>query len=104
MAARGYVRPLFQGGGEPSVRDITLAVAEMYAVLERWEVLKHQWAEGDLLLCDNYTYLHGRDACKADTHRQLFRVWLSAKRNEQRSLGRRAVNQNRSIEETGFQM
>jgi alpha-ketoglutarate-dependent taurine dioxygenase len=82
LAARGYVCPKFDGSSVPSIREINEAVSEMYAALDRAVVLSHGWTRGRIVLCDNYTYVHGRDAKAPDTDRVLLRIWLSVKKRE----------------------
>lgn len=82
LGARGYICPMFDGGYAPSIREITEAVSEMYASLDRAVVLSHRWAKGQMVVCDNYTYVHGRDAHSPDTERTLLRFWFSVKARE----------------------
>lgn len=84
LGARGYISPMFDGGYAPSIREITEAVAEMYKSLDAAVVLSHRWTRGQIVICDNYTYVHGRDAHAPDTERTLLRFWLSMKDRENR--------------------
>lgn len=82
LGARGYISPMFDGGYAPSIREITDAVAEMYKSLDAALVLSHRWCKGQIVVCDNHTYVHGRDAHTSDTERTLLRFWLSVKDRE----------------------
>jgi alpha-ketoglutarate-dependent taurine dioxygenase len=82
LGARGYICPMFDGDYTPSIREITDAVAQMYKALDNAVVLSHRWAKGEMVVCDNHTYVHGRDAYAPDTERTLLRFWLSVKDRE----------------------
>ena len=36
----------------------------------------HQWQKGDLVVCDNFTYLHGRKALKNNLTRSFKRIQI----------------------------
>lgn len=61
----GCMEPL-DARGEEALQIVSDAI-------ERIEVIKHEWRQGEILLIDNWNMLHGRTATAADS-RLLFRV------------------------------
>jgi len=63
----------------PDYASSEAVIAEMREVLNDPRCFyAHPWQDGDLLLCDNYTILHGREPFKSHTFRHLRRAQVLA--------------------------
>lgn len=80
LGTRAFLQPRLHPdeiASSPSLRQITNAAGRLYQALDRAIIKQHRWSVGDLLVFDNYSYLHGRVAEQIDRQRKLLRVWLS---------------------------
>jgi alpha-ketoglutarate-dependent taurine dioxygenase len=80
MTARGYIRPkseVMQIASMPPLRDFVAAQARLFEALDDSICHEHEWIAGQLVLFDNYTYVHARRASRRDPDRLLYRFWLS---------------------------
>jgi alpha-ketoglutarate-dependent taurine dioxygenase len=78
MASRGFVEPLpgLSLDEQPSIRDINLALTELYARLDH-NVLSYDWKVGDTLIFNQYHYMHRRNSAVIDKDRKLIRMWFN---------------------------
>jgi alpha-ketoglutarate-dependent taurine dioxygenase len=78
LASRGYVSPLPGLSLEeiPSVRDIGVALSDLYDHLEGC-AMPHEWRAGGTLIFDQYRYLHRRKSAVIDRERKLLRLWFN---------------------------
>ncbi|SRR6266852_1442688 len=78
LASRGFVEPLpgLSLEEQPSIRDITAALSELYHQLDANAVPYH-WMIGDTLIFDQYKYLHRRNSSIIDKDRKLIRMWFT---------------------------
>jgi alpha-ketoglutarate-dependent taurine dioxygenase len=82
LGARAYVRSFVKSeppGAGATLREVVSAMAEVFRLLDGAVVRRHFWKKGDILLIDNHTFVHGREAKSLDFQRKLLRVWLSVK-------------------------
>ena len=76
VALKNPVRRTFDA---PDYASAEAVVTEMRSVLNDPHCFyAHPWQDGDLLLCDNYTILHGREPFKSHTFRHLRRAQVLA--------------------------
>jgi alpha-ketoglutarate-dependent taurine dioxygenase len=83
MTARGYIRPISEirlVPGMPSLRDYVTAQSRLFELLNESICHEHRWIAGQMILFDNYTYVHARENSRPDPDRVLYRFWLSARR------------------------
>jgi alpha-ketoglutarate-dependent taurine dioxygenase len=82
LGSRVYLRPIVdvtQISLTPSLRDMLTASQTLLKEIDSHIVLRHNWKMNDLIIFDNNTFLHGREAQTADPARTLLRIWLSRK-------------------------
>lgn len=52
-------------------------MTRLYVALTDAVVHRHRWSAGQMLVFDNYTFLHGRAGDDGvDPERELYRIWL----------------------------
>lgn len=78
LASRGFVDPLpgLSLEEQPSIRDITAALTELYHLMDK-NAFPHQWKAGDTLIFDQYQYMHRRNSNSIDKQRKLIRMWFT---------------------------
>ena len=60
----------------PTLRELSSALNEIYHAIECSIVDQKRWRKGDVVIFDNYQYLHARRADRPDEKRRLKRIWF----------------------------
>ncbi len=83
LTSRGFLSPVVNPNNLqeiPEVFDYSQAFEMLRVAISDSLVLEHYWEKGDILVFDNYTYLHGRRGNeKPDYSRHLSRLWFNVK-------------------------
>lgn len=80
LGSRAFLRPSANiPTPSTTLRQMVVAMTEVYRLLDNAVVLRHHWKAGEVLLLDNHTFVHGREANAVDYNRKLARIWLTSK-------------------------
>lgn len=80
LGSRAFLRPSTKiPTPSTTLRQMVAAMTEVYRLLDNAVVLRHRWKAGEVLLLDNHTFVHGREANAVDHNRKLARIWLTSK-------------------------
>jgi alpha-ketoglutarate-dependent taurine dioxygenase len=77
---RAYLRPARHVDGtgcEPHQAETVMAFRKVLCLADEMGLFSHTWSRGDLLVWDNYRFIHGRGDAAGSQGRRLLRAWLS---------------------------
>src|SRR5882672_3619781 len=78
LASRGHLSPQSNLNLDqvPSIRETSEALSELYARMEE-NVASYEWSRGDMLIFNQYQYMHRRQSSEIDQDRKLIRMWFN---------------------------
>jgi alpha-ketoglutarate-dependent taurine dioxygenase len=79
IGTAAFLRPLRGLGSSPLMPTLRIICGIAQAVFQELDgaaVVRHYWSAGDILIFDNETYAHAREADTPDSERVLTRVWI----------------------------
>jgi alpha-ketoglutarate-dependent taurine dioxygenase len=82
LGSRAFLRPRYKNAavsGLPTLRDISFVSNMLYEAIDSSFTHEQRWKDGDLIIFDNYRFLHCRHSPEPDFNRQLLRIWLNIK-------------------------
>jgi alpha-ketoglutarate-dependent taurine dioxygenase len=80
FGSRTYVCQSDVGGKDaevPTIRELTAALGELFREIDRNRICERAWNRGDVIVFDNYRYIHRRIGSGGDPDRELKRIWLT---------------------------
>lgn len=87
ITARGFIRPRVSEGSIAkmgSLREFIDAQKELFRLLNDSVISRHKWKTKQLVVFDNFSFIHAREVVGPDPNRRLYRIWLCLRKEEKR--------------------
>lgn len=100
ITARGFIRPQVSEDAVASMgslRDFIHAQNELFALLDESVVCRHRWNANQLILFDNFSFVHAREVLGRDPDRKLYRIWLCLGREHDR-INRKLLESRKAVQ------
>lgn len=79
---RGFLRPrvnVDQIARTPSLREFVKLQERLFGLIDHSIVIRHAWQPNQVLIFDNCTFIHAREALGENPDRELVRIWFGRK-------------------------
>jgi alpha-ketoglutarate-dependent taurine dioxygenase len=80
LGSRAFVRPFYEGDRVaelPTLREVVSAFKNLFDAIDSALVHEEEWLPGNVIVFDNYRYLHCRFTRGLDSERSLLRLWIN---------------------------